>query len=145
MSLFWFYWLWIFRWIKLLIFKLYLCFIRNKLGNWIDPRNFFLSVYLSFTGKDSATRIHDLAVSVKEGLPFTRYLSLENCKDSYLCFQQGLLHSVSFYFLLSITTFIFLDRLCRDHFFSRTFYQSWLTSGFFYSFDRELLNIDPSL
>ena len=30
--------------------------------------------------------MHDLAVYVKEGLPFALGLSLENSTDSYLCF-----------------------------------------------------------
>ena len=37
---------------------------------------------------------------MKEGLPFTWDLSLENSADSYLCFQLALLHSVSYFFSL---------------------------------------------
>ena len=37
---------------------------------------------------------------MKEGLPFTRDLSLENSADSYLCFRLALLHSVSYFFFL---------------------------------------------
>ena len=44
--------------------------------------------------------MHDLAVYVKEGLPFTRDLSLENSADSYLYFRLALLHSVSYFFFL---------------------------------------------
>ena len=44
--------------------------------------------------------MHGLAVYVKEGLPFTRGLSLENSADSYLCFRLALLHSVSYFFFL---------------------------------------------
>ena len=44
--------------------------------------------------------MHGLAVHVKEGLPFSRDLSLENSADSYLCFQLALLHSVSYFFFL---------------------------------------------
>ena len=44
--------------------------------------------------------MHDLAVYVKEGLPFARDLSLENSADSYLCFRLALLHSVSYFFFL---------------------------------------------
>ena len=46
--------------------------------------------------KDSSTHMHGLPVYVKEGLPFTWHLSLENSADSYLCFQLALLHSVSY-------------------------------------------------
>ena len=44
--------------------------------------------------------MHDLAVYVKEGLPFARDLSLENSADSYLCFRLALLHSVSYFLFL---------------------------------------------
>ena len=37
---------------------------------------------------------------MKEGLHFAQDLSLENCADSYLCFQLALLHSVSYFFFL---------------------------------------------
>ena len=36
---------------------------------------------------------------MKDGLPFTGDLSLEN-SDSYLCFRLALLHSVSYFFFL---------------------------------------------
>ena len=41
-----------------------------------------------------------LQFHVKEGLPFAWDLDLENSSDSYLCFQLGLLHSVSYLFFL---------------------------------------------
>ena len=44
--------------------------------------------------------MHDLIVCVKEGLPFTQNLSLENSVDSYLCFRLALLHSVSYFLFL---------------------------------------------
>ena len=59
--------------------------------------------------KDSITHVHGLAVYVKEGLPFTQDLYLENSTDSYLCFQLTLLHtsfSVLILFPLSITLVI---------------------------------------
>ena len=56
--------------------------------------------YLPLIRKDSSTHMHDLAVYVKEGLPFARDLSLENSADSYLCFRLALLHSVSYFFFL---------------------------------------------
>ena len=40
--------------------------------------------------------MHGFAVYVKEGLPFAQNLSLENSKDSYLCFRLALLHSFSY-------------------------------------------------
>ena len=66
----------------------------------IDSGNFSVSGYLPLIQKDSSsTHMHGLAVYVKEGLPFTQDLSLENSVYFYLCFQLVLLHSVS-YFLL---------------------------------------------
>ena len=56
--------------------------------------------YLPLIQKDSSTHKHDLAVYVKKGLPFARYLSLENSADSYLYFRLALLHSVSYFFFL---------------------------------------------
>ena len=47
-----------------------------------------------------STHMHGLTVYVKEELPFTRVLSLENSADSYFCFQRALLHSVSYFFIL---------------------------------------------
>ena len=52
----------------------------------IDSGNFFMRGYLPLIQKDSSTHKHDLAVYVKEGLPFAWELSLENSADSYLCF-----------------------------------------------------------
>ena len=44
--------------------------------------------------------MHDLAVYVKEGLPYAWDLLLENSADSYLCFRLALLLSVSYFFFL---------------------------------------------
>ena len=56
--------------------------------------------YLPLIQKDSVTRMHGLVVHVKEGLPFAWDISLENSADSYLCSQQALVHSVSYFFSL---------------------------------------------
>ena len=66
--------------------------------NWFWQ--FFVTGYLPLIRKDSSTHMHDLAVYVKEGLPFAQDLSLENSADSYLCFRLALLHSVSYFFFL---------------------------------------------
>ena len=71
-----------------------------NLDDSIDSGNFSLRGYLSLIRKDSITHMHDLAVYVKEGLPFARDLSLENSADSYLCFRLALLHSVSYFLFL---------------------------------------------
>ena len=44
--------------------------------------------------------MHGPAVDVKEGLPFARHLSLDNSADSYLCFLQALLNSLSYFLFL---------------------------------------------
>ena len=64
--------------------------------------------YLPLIQKDSSTRMHDLAVYVKEGLSFARDLSLEDSADPDLCFQLALLHPVSYYFFLYQSLFLFL-------------------------------------
>ena len=44
-----------------------------------------------------------LAVYAKKLLPFIRYLLFENSEHSYLCFQQIVLHSVSYFFFLYLS------------------------------------------
>ena len=44
--------------------------------------------------------MHELAVYMKEGVPFVRDLSLETRADSYLCFGLALRDSVSYVFFL---------------------------------------------
>ena len=63
-------------------------------------RNFSVRGYLPLIRKDYIIHLHDLAVYVKEGLPFGWGLSLENSSDSYLCFWLALLQSVSYFFFL---------------------------------------------
>ena len=77
-----------------------LALCETNLDNSIDSGNFSVRGYLPLIRKDSSTQMHGLAVYVKEGLPFTWDLSLENSADSYLCFQLALLHSVSYFFFL---------------------------------------------
>ena len=64
----------------------------------INSGNFSLRSYLPVIRKDSNTHMHDLAVYMKEGLPFTQDLSLENSADSSLCFLLALLHLLSYFF-----------------------------------------------
>ena len=77
-----------------------LALCETNLANSIDSGSFSVRGYLSLIRKDSSTHMYDLAVYVKEGLPFARDLSLENSADSYLCFRLALLHSVSYCFFL---------------------------------------------
>ena len=65
-----------------------------------DSGNFSVKGYLPLIRKDSITHMHGLAVYVKEGLPFSQDLSLENPTDSYLSFPLVLIHSVPYFFFL---------------------------------------------
>ena len=77
-----------------------LALCETNLDDSIDSGNFSVRGYLSLIRKDSSIHLHGLAVSVKEGLPFARDLSLGNSMDSYSYFRLALLHSVSYFFFL---------------------------------------------
>ena len=77
-----------------------LALCETNLDDSTDSGNFSLRGYFPLIRKDSTTHMHDLAVYVKEGLPFSRDLSLEISADSYLCFRLAVLHSVSYFFFL---------------------------------------------
>ena len=81
---------------------------ETNLDGSINSGNFFERGYLSLIQKDSGTHMYGLAVYVKEGLPFTQDLSLENSADSYLCFRPALLHSLSYFFFLYRSLSLFL-------------------------------------
>ena len=65
--------------------------MSDKLDDSVDSTNLSVSGYLPLIRNDSVTRMHDLAVYGKEGLPFTKDISLENSADSY-CLWLVLLH-----------------------------------------------------
>ena len=69
----------------------------SDLHHSIDSTNFSIRGYPPSIQKDSVTNIHFLAIYVKEGLHFAWNLSLENSKDSYLCFRLAVLHLVSYF------------------------------------------------
>ena len=77
-----------------------LALCETNLYDSFDFGNFSVRGYLPLIRKDSGTHMHGLAVYVKEGLPFTQDLSLENSADFYLCFRLVLLHSVYYFFFL---------------------------------------------
>ena len=86
-----------------------LALCETNLDGSIDSGNFSVRGYLPLIWKDSSTHMHGLAVYVKEGLPFTRDLSLENSADFYLRFWLALVHSVVLLlFPLSLTFVIFM-------------------------------------
>ena len=59
-----------------------------------------MSGYLPLIRKDFRAHMYGIAVYVKEELPFTRGVSLENSADSYLCFRLASLDPVPFFFFL---------------------------------------------
>ena len=81
---------------------------KTNLDDSIYSGNFSVRSYLSLIQKDSTTHMHGLTVYVKEGLPFARDLSLENC-GFLLMFSTGLTSlSVLLLYPLSITYFVFM-------------------------------------
>ena len=75
----------------------------------IHSGNFPVMGYLPLIQKDSNTHMHGLAVYMKEGLPFTQDLSLEN-SGFLLMFSIGLTSfSVLHLFPPSITFFVFMQ------------------------------------
>ena len=94
-------WLLIFPWIK---FSWHSCYMWDKPG-WLKWFWQFPCERLSsFSPKDFSTHMYGLAVSVKEGYPFARDVSLENCADSHLCFRW-------LYFTQCLTSFSSMDHL----------------------------------
>ena len=81
---------------------------EKNLDDSIDSGNFSMTAYLPLVQEDSVADMSGLAAYVKEGL--LCWTSLENSVDSFLCFQQGLLHSVSYFFFS-------IDHLCLYTFF----------------------------
>ena len=79
-----------------------LALCETNLDDSIDSGNFSVRGYLPLVRKDSSTHMYGLEVYVKEGLPFTWNLSLENSADSYFCFRLVFL----LLFPLSITFFV---------------------------------------
>ena len=77
-----------------------LALCETNLDDSSDSGNFSVRDYLPLIWKVSVTHIHCFAVYVKEALPFTQDLSIENSADSYLCFWLALLQAVSYFFFL---------------------------------------------
>ena len=68
---------------------------ETNLDGSIDSGNFFMRGYLPLIQKDSSTHMHDLAVCVKEGLPFAqdylqKTLQILTCVFDWLYFTQCL-------------------------------------------------------
>ena len=85
-----------------------LVLLETNLDGSIGSGNFSVRGYLLLICVDSSAHMYDLAVYVKEGLPFAQVLSLENCRF-LLMFLTGFTSlRVLLLFPLSIT-FIFVD------------------------------------
>ena len=67
------------------IFALY----ETSLANSIDSSNFSVRSYLPLIRKDLVTRMHGLALYVKEELRFASDLSFETSENSYSCFWMA--------------------------------------------------------
>ena len=74
---------------------------ETKLDDSTDSGNFLVRCCLPFIWKDSVTHIHCLVIYVRDGLLFSRDISLENSADSYLYFRLDLLQSVFYFFSLN--------------------------------------------
>ena len=72
-----------------------LALCETNLDGSTDSANFSLGCYLPLIRNDSRTHMQGLAVYIKEGLPFTWNLSLENSADSYLNFRLAILYFTS--------------------------------------------------
>ena len=81
-----------------------LALCETNLDDSIDSDNFSVRGYLPLIQKDSSTHKHGLAVYVKEGLPFTQDLSLENSAGSSYVFDW-------LYFTQCLTSFSSIDPL----------------------------------
>ena len=77
-----------------------LVLLETNLDGSIGSGSFSVRGYLLLIWVDSSAHMYDLAVYVKEGLPFAQVLSLENSADSYLRFRLAFLHSGSYCFFL---------------------------------------------
>ena len=79
-----------------------LALCKANLDDSIDSGNVSVKGYLPLIWKNS-TNILGLAVYVKEGLPFARDLSLENCTDSFLLMIATGFTSLSVLLLLRLS------------------------------------------
>ena len=104
-----FYWIWIFPWFQL---SWYSCFMWDKFG-WLNWFSQFLCEGFIFNlpliRKDSVTHMHGLPCSLWQAFLLNgTYLQKNLWILSYLCFRLAFLHSVSCFFFVLITFFIFI-------------------------------------
>ena len=85
-----------------------LALCETNLDDSTDSGNFSVRGYLPLIRKDSSTHMHGLAVYVKEGLPFTRDLSLENSLTFLLGSLTVTLTVLLFWIYLFLLTLVFV-------------------------------------
>ena len=73
---------------------------ESNLNPTIRSEDFSVSGYLPIIRKDSQTNMHGLAVYVRESLPASRQVNLEDPNQPFMCFRLSLLHSTSYIFFL---------------------------------------------
>ena len=73
---------------------------ETKGDDWNESSKFSVRAYLPLIWKDSATHINGFVFYMKEGLPFSGDVPLENWVDPEFCFQLALLNLVSNFFFL---------------------------------------------
>ena len=81
---------------------------ETDLDESIGSGNFSVRGYLPLIPKDSTTHMHGLIVYVKDNLPFSLHVSLENSPDTYLCCTTGFTSLNVLLLLLLSITFIFM-------------------------------------
>ena len=85
-----------------------LALCEANLDDPIDSGNFSVRANLPLIQNDSSTHMHGLAVYVKEGLPFTRHVSIKMCRFLLMLLTGFTTFSVLLLILLSITFFVFV-------------------------------------
>lgn len=78
----------------------FLALCETNLNPSILDSDFFVRGYLPIIRKDSSTFMHGLGVYVRDNLPISRELTLENPDDPFMCFRLSLLHSTSYLYFL---------------------------------------------
>ena len=73
---------------------------ESNLNPTIRCEDFSVSGYLPFIRKDYEINMHGLAVYVRDSLPVSRQINLEDPNQPFMCFRLSLLHSTSYVFFL---------------------------------------------
>ena len=78
-----------------------LALCETNLNSSIDTQNeFLIPGYLPLRRMDSKTHMHGLGVYIRDSLPITPEVDLEDLNQPFMCFRLSLLHSTSFLYFL---------------------------------------------